>query len=64
MAVHNFETDGPREKILELWRQLPQGEKERLLIQLLLSTDVGRKLAAGGMPYIPHHMWERSPRER
>lgn len=48
------------DEILELWRELGHEDQERLMIELLCSTDVGRKLAGGGLPFIPHYMWERS----
>lgn len=49
------------EKLLELWLQLPTEEKERTILRLLRDTDVGQRILRHGfVPFIPHHMWERS----
>ena len=49
------------EQILKMYRQLPDEQKERVLIKLLRGTDVGRRIADGGfLSFTPHYMWERS----
>lgn len=50
-------TNENQETIIEIWRSLPQDEKERLIFHLLPTTKIGKK-AAKALPFIPNHMWK------
>jgi len=46
-------------KIINLWRDLPEGEKEGLVLRLLRDTELGRKMPLSSCSYYaPHYMWE------
>jgi hypothetical protein len=59
-----FDVSTP-DKVLELWRKLPDDDKEIVIVHLLRDTEMGQRIAEGGfLPFIPHHMWKSGKRLR